>query len=70
MLQEIRDDTDLASIPIVVLTASTSVDDAISSERLQVESHLTKPVNFGEFLDVVQKLNRYWHADMILPSSD
>jgi CheY-like chemotaxis protein len=70
VLQEIKDDSDLSSIPVVVLTASTSVDDAISSERLQVESHLTKPVNFGEFLEVVQKLNRYWHADMILPSSE
>ncbi len=68
VLQEIRADKSLAGIPVVVLTASTDQEDRLASERLQVEAYLTKPVNFKKFLAVVDKLSRFWHADMILPT--
>jgi len=67
VLKELRADESLRSIPVVVLTASTDDADIASSEQLQVESYLTKPVDFEKFMTVVQQLNRFWHADMILP---
>ncbi|MGC1274473.1 MAG: response regulator [Planctomycetaceae bacterium] len=68
VLREIRADASLAGMPVVVLTASTDQEDRLASERLQVEAYLTKPVNIEKFLDVVAKLSRFWHADMILPT--
>ncbi|QDT38085.1 response regulator [Stratiformator vulcanicus] len=67
VLQEIKADPDLLQIPIVVLTASTSEEDRIVSERLKVESYLTKPIDMNRFLEVIKELSRFWRADMILP---
>lgn len=67
VLSELKGDHELRKIPVVVLTASTSEVDISSSERLNVESYLTKPVDLDRFLSVVRELNRFWHADMILP---
>lgn len=69
VLREIKADPGLADIPVVVLTASNDQEDRLASERLQVESYLTKPVNVEGFLALVAKLSRFWHADMILPTA-
>jgi two-component system, chemotaxis family, response regulator Rcp1 len=68
VLREIKADPSLAEIPVVVLTASTDHEDRLASERLQVESYLTKPVNVESFRELVAKLSRFWHADMIVPT--
>lgn len=67
VLAEIKADEELKGIPVVVLTASTAQEDIVSSELLQVESYLTKPVDMDKFLKLVKDLSRFWHADMILP---
>ena len=68
VLAEIKADEDLREIPVVVLTASTAQEDISSSELLQVESYMTKPVDLEKFLKLVKDLSRFWHADMILPT--
>lgn len=69
ILAEIKADLDLKRIPVVIMTASTAQEDILSSEALEVESYMTKPVNLEKFLGVVKELSRFWHADMILPTS-
>ena len=68
VLAEIRSDEDLRTIPVVVLTSSTSAEDIRRSEQLQVEAYMTKPVDLGKFLQLVRDLSRFWHTDMILPA--
>ena len=68
VLTEIKADEDLRQIPVVVLSASTSQEDIMRSELLQVESYMTKPVDIKKFLKVVKELERFWHADMIVPT--
>ena len=70
VLTEIRADESLKELPVVVLTASTDEEDRTQSERLQVESYLTKPVDLEQFQHVVAQLSRFWKADMIVPGSD
>ena len=62
-------DEDLKAIPVVVMTSSTDPEDVVSSELLQVESYMTKPVDLEKFLRVVRELKGFWHADMILPTA-
>ena len=68
VLAEIKADDDLKRIPLVVLTASTDEADVSSSERLQVEGYMTKPVDLEKFLNLVRELKRFWHRDMVLPT--
>ena len=69
LLTEIKSDDDLRTIPVVILTASTSSEDMSQSERLEVEAYMTKPVDLEKFLRLVRDLSRFWHADMILPTA-
>ena len=68
LLAEIKADPDLCTIPVVVMTASHSEEDRVESERLDVESYLTKPVDLAKFLLMVRELRQYWHEDMIVPA--
>jgi len=67
VLADIRSDDDLRTIPVVVMTASTSGEDRIESERLEVEAYLTKPVDLRKFLALVKELKSYWREDVALP---
>lgn len=69
VLREIKANSILAEIPVVVLTASTDQEDRLNSEQLQVEAYMTKPVNLEKFLELVVKLSRFWREDMILPTA-
>jgi DNA-binding response OmpR family regulator len=67
VLAHIKSDDDLKSIPVVIMTGSTSEDDRIESERLDVDAYLTKPVDLRKFLALVKELKSCWHDNMILP---
>ncbi len=68
VLEEIRADQRLRSIPVVVLTASETDEHKGRCEEMGVESYITKPVNFEKFLEVVRQLKRHWlEHDIDLP---
>ena len=67
VLAEVKADFDLSSIPVVVMTASKDHEDMLRSEQLQVDGFITKPVDLEKFLSLVKDLQRFWHADLILP---
>ncbi|QDT65307.1 response regulator [Calycomorphotria hydatis] len=69
VLREIRHEESLKETPVVVLTASTSEEDRLITEKLHVESYLTKPVNLPKFLNLVTELSEFWRTDMILPTA-
>ena len=68
VLADIKLDDELRSIPVVIMTASTSDEDRIESERLDVQAYLTKPVDLEKFLALVKALKSFWHEDMIVPA--
>ena len=68
-LREIKQDTRLRRIPVVVLTTSKAEEDIIRSYDLGVNSFITKPVTFESLVDVMQTLNRYWFEVVRLPLS-
>lgn len=59
VLAEIKADEKLASIPVVVLTASTSEEDLLRAQALHANSYITKPVEFMRFLDVVREVESF-----------
>jgi two-component system, chemotaxis family, response regulator Rcp1 len=69
VLGELKADPEFADIPVVVLTGSNAEEDRARAEELSVDGYMTKPVDFTRFVALVQQLNRFWHADMIVPAT-
>ncbi|MEO1067662.1 MAG: response regulator [Cyanobacteria bacterium J06638_6] len=59
-LQELRQDEELRSTPVVVLTTSDADQDRLEAYRLNVAGYILKPVTFATFADVMASLNQYW----------
>lgn len=60
VLRSIREDERTKQIPVVVLTSSQEEKDITESYKLGVNSYITKPVDFKQFLDTVSELGMYW----------
>ncbi len=60
VLKTVKEDRDLKSIPVVVLTSSTDERDVHQAYRHYVNSYISKPVDFDKFRQVVQELDYYW----------
>ncbi len=69
VLQEVKADEQLRTIPVVILTASAAADDKLQCDALKVDGYIVKPVNLDKFLELVRTLKRFWHDDIILPSA-
>lgn len=59
-LQTLRNDPELASIPVIVLTTSDEDRDKIEAYNLNVAGYILKPVTFANFVTTVDTLNKYW----------
>ena len=66
-LKEIKADSDLRRIPIVVLTTSEAEEDIYRSYDLGVNSFITKPVSFEGLVYVISALAQYWFQIVQLP---
>lgn len=60
VLAQIKNDEDLKSIPVVILTTSENEIDRAQAYKGHANSYLSKPVNFERFQDMVKELNLYW----------
>lgn len=67
VLAEIRADSELRRIPVVILTGSDLEYGPFAGEKPEVEAYLTKPVDLEHFLEVVRSLRQYLLNDVILP---
>jgi two-component system, chemotaxis family, response regulator Rcp1 len=67
VLAEMKGDPDLRRIPVVVLTTSKSEEDVLRSYDLHANSYITKPVDFDQFMTVVQSIKEFWLSIVTLP---
>lgn len=59
-LQELRADSKLKPIPVIILTTSNEDKDRIEAYNLNVAGYILKPVTFLSFAEVMVALNKYW----------
>ena len=67
VLSHIKDDEDLKTIPIVILTTSEAEADIVKSYRLQANCYLSKPVQLEAFERLVRSINDFWLTKVKLP---
>ena len=62
VLKTIKSDPGLATIPVVVLTTSAAEADMVKAYDLHANSYLVKPVDFPQFVALLDTLGYYWLA--------
>jgi CheY-like chemotaxis protein len=60
VLAQMKAQSDLRQIPVVILTASREETDLISSYNLGVNGYVIKPLDFHEFVDAIKSLGLFW----------
>ena len=60
VLEQIKGDPNLQSVPVVILTSSREEKDLLRGYRLGVNAYVVKPVSFKEFIDAIQELGVFW----------
>ncbi|MBH8572820.1 response regulator [Nostocaceae cyanobacterium CENA369] len=67
VLAEIKTDIALRRIPVVVLTTSQAEEDILKAYNLAANCYITKPVDFDQFVKIVQSIEHFWFAIVKLP---
>lgn len=60
VLQRLKSDPRTRALPVVILTSSSEERDIVESYRLGVNSYITKPVDFDQFIEAARQLGMYW----------
>jgi two-component system, chemotaxis family, response regulator Rcp1 len=68
VLAEIKREPALAGIPVVILTTSAADEDIVRAYQLHANCYITKPVDFAQFLRVVESIEDFWLSVVKLPS--
>jgi CheY-like chemotaxis protein len=62
VLEHIKTNPALSSIPVVVLTTSQAEQDMVQAYALHANSYLVKPVDFTKFTELMTTFGFYWVA--------
>jgi CheY-like chemotaxis protein len=68
VLAEVKQDPELRTIPIVVLTTSEAEEDVLKSYQLHANAYVTKPVDFERFVSIVRQIDDFFLSVVRLPS--
>lgn len=60
VLREIKQDANLQTVPVVMLTSSREEQDIVHSYRLGINAYVVKPVDFHAFVEAVKQLGAFW----------
>ena len=67
LLDILKLDSELRSIPVIVLTTSRAESDIWRSYNLHANAYIPKPVSLLEFEDVIRTLGNFWFRKVALP---
>jgi len=60
VLEQLKADSEMKTIPVVMLTSSREEQDLVRSYKLGVNAYVVKPVDFHEFVDSIKELGLFW----------
>lgn len=69
VLSEIKTDSGLKRIPVIILTSSQADEDIHITYDLGANCFITKPLDFGEFTEITRLMAEFWLGVVRLPES-
>jgi CheY-like chemotaxis protein len=69
VLIEIKDNSELKRIPVVILTTSEAEEDIVNMYEHHANAYITKPVDFNQFIEVIKSLENFWLSIVKLPTN-
>ena len=69
VLERIRADDALRTLPVVMLTTSSDERDVQMAYRLGANSYVQKPVDLDGFMSAIKRLKDFWFEVVIVPRS-
>ncbi|OMI86098.1 response regulator [Streptomyces sp. BBFR25] len=67
VLEKIKNEEELAHIPVVVLTTSAAEEDILRSYKLHANAYVTKPVDLDQFIAAVRQIDDFFVQVVRLP---
>ncbi len=67
VLAEIKEDSKLRLIPVVVMTTSVAERDLVRTYGLHANAYVVKPIDLDQFVEVVRGIKDFWLTIVKLP---
>jgi CheY-like chemotaxis protein len=67
VLAELKQDPELAVLPVVMLTTSQAEEDILRSYKLHANAYVTKPVDFENFIAAIRQIDDFFLTLVQLP---
>ncbi|MGI0492392.1 response regulator [Alkalinema pantanalense CENA528] len=68
VLEAVKTDPQLHTIPVVILTTSENETDIWAAYQMSANCYITKPVDIHQFIQVIQLINDFWLTIVKLPN--
>lgn len=69
VLEQLKQDSDLRRIPIVVLTSSKAQSDVVTAYDHHANCYIVKPVSYANLVEIAQSMKYFWFSIVTLPSA-
>jgi CheY-like chemotaxis protein len=70
LLAEVKEDSALKHIPVVILTGSREIDDIAKTNTPQADRYVTKPIDLEQFTRAVKSIIDFWLTTVKLPTEE
>lgn len=70
VLEALKQNLEYSFIPVIILTSSKNEEDIAKSYRSGAASYIPKPIDYEEFVKIVDGFNYYWRVINKLPRPD
>jgi CheY-like chemotaxis protein len=67
VLAELKEDPDLRTIPVIILTSSDADQDVIKAYQHHANCYISKPIEFDKFIKVIRMIEEFWLSTVRLP---
>lgn len=68
VLREIKEDSNLKNIPVIILTTSQAEKDIQRAYELHANAYVNKPLDFDQFIRTVNCIGDFWLRTVVLPT--